>query len=94
LLPRRYTAQSFSFMSIDKKSDTGGKVLFIHFQIDAGFKWQNLKIDPMRMYVHEKLPTALQFTRFILVMLYGRVVFCMESRCAAGSGNGDKCCGF
>ncbi|MBN1601267.1 MAG: type VI secretion system baseplate subunit TssF [Chitinispirillaceae bacterium] len=49
-----------SFMSIDKKSDTRRKgALSFNFQIDPGVKWQNLKIDPLRMYIHAETPTAL-----------------------------------
>ncbi len=49
-----------SFMSIDKKSDTRKKgAIAFNFQIDPGVKWQNLNLEPLRLYIHAETPTAL-----------------------------------
>jgi type VI secretion system protein ImpG len=49
-----------SFISIDKKTDNRKKSsLKFNFQIDTGVKWQNMRLSPLRMYIHAETPTAL-----------------------------------
>jgi type VI secretion system protein ImpG len=49
-----------SLLSIDKSVNAQGHAsLTFNFEIDNGVKWQNLTLNPLRMYLHAELPTAL-----------------------------------
>lgn len=53
--------------SLDKEVDTRGKAaLTFNFEIDSGVKWQNLNLDPLRLYLHAELPTALALHQLLL----------------------------
>lgn len=49
-----------SLLKLDKKVDSRGNAsLSFTFEIDSGVKWQSLLLNPLRMYLHAELPTAL-----------------------------------
>ena len=46
--------------SIEKEVDTRGTgSMRLNFCIETGVKWQNLDLDPLRLYIHSEPPTAL-----------------------------------
>ncbi len=49
-----------SLSSLEKAVDSKGCAsIELRFEIDSGVKWQNLRLDPLRFYLHAELPTAL-----------------------------------
>ncbi|MBN1575395.1 MAG: type VI secretion system baseplate subunit TssF, partial [Chitinispirillaceae bacterium] len=49
-----------SLARIGKSVDARGNAsLTFNFEIDNGVKWQNLTLNPLRMYLHAEMPTAL-----------------------------------
>ncbi len=55
-----------SLLNIDKKVDSRGNAsLKFSFEIDNGVKWQGLSFDPLRMYLHAELPTALALHKLL-----------------------------
>jgi type VI secretion system protein ImpG len=51
---------------VDKSLGANGKAsLKFHFRIGPGAQWKNLKIGPLRLYLHAELPTALMLYDFL-----------------------------
>ncbi|HEX7510418.1 MAG TPA: type VI secretion system baseplate subunit TssF [Chitinivibrionales bacterium] len=51
---------------VEKTSLTGAKAsLALHFQFGPGAQWKNLKLSPLRLYLHAELPTALMLYDFL-----------------------------
>jgi type VI secretion system protein ImpG len=49
-----------NLLTLDKKVDSRGNAsLTFNFEIESGVKWQSLSLNPLRMYLHAELPTAL-----------------------------------
>ena len=55
-----------SLLQLDKKVDSRGNAsLNFTFEIDGGVKWQSISLNPLRMYLHAELPTALALHELI-----------------------------
>jgi type VI secretion system protein ImpG len=55
-----------TFEKLEKTVSPGGKArLIFHFQLGPGAQWKNLKIGPMRFYLHAEQPTALMLYDYL-----------------------------
>jgi type VI secretion system protein ImpG len=73
-----------TLLSLNKEVDSRGKAsLEFTFEIDSGVKWQSLKFDPLRFYLHAELPTALALHKLLARHITKAEVILDEGRSAA-----------